>query len=206
MAGIKELIRTEEDNTLSFGNYDLPTKGKVSDYVFDGDVYKVKTFHDITRLEKNETFAYESTPGTVVTDYKETDPCQRDRLLLDAALAEGRDDLGGQLGVAAHHQPIGPPHLDAAGVDGPAVEVFGLALDAGCPRRGRERGQLEGLGEGQLLLGLAQPRPLFALIIHGTAQISFQRQPPGGQLLLQHHRLCEALDDALHRRQIVRDQ
>ena len=73
MAGIKELIRTEEDNTLSFGNYDLPTKGKVSDYVFDGDVYKVKTFHDITRLEKNETFAYESTPGTVVTDYKETE-------------------------------------------------------------------------------------------------------------------------------------
>ena len=65
MAGIKELIRTEEDNTLSFGNYDLPTKGKVSD--------KVKTFHDITRLEKNETFAYESTPGTVVTDYKETE-------------------------------------------------------------------------------------------------------------------------------------
>ena len=55
------------------GNYDLPTKGKVSDYVFDGDVYKVKTFHDITRLEKNETFAYESTPGTVVTDYKETE-------------------------------------------------------------------------------------------------------------------------------------
>ena len=72
-AGIKELIRTEEDNTLSFGNYDLPTKGQVSDYVFDGDVYKVKTFHDITRLEKNETFAYESTPGTVVTDYKETE-------------------------------------------------------------------------------------------------------------------------------------
>ena len=28
MAGIKELIRTEEDNTLSFGNYDLPTKGR----------------------------------------------------------------------------------------------------------------------------------------------------------------------------------
>ena len=73
MAGIKELIRTEEDNTLSFGNYDLPTKGKVSDYVFDGDVYKVKTFHDITRLEKNETLAYESTPGTVGTDYKETE-------------------------------------------------------------------------------------------------------------------------------------
>lgn len=73
MAGIKELIRTEEDNTLSFGNYELPAKGKVSDYVFDGDIYKVKTFRDLTRLEKNETFAYESTPGTVVTDYKETE-------------------------------------------------------------------------------------------------------------------------------------
>jgi len=133
-------------------------------------------------------------------------PCQRDRLLLDAALAEGRDDLGGQLGVDAHHQPVGPPHLDAAGVDSPAVEVFGLALDAGRPRGGPEAGQLEGLGEGQLLLGLAQARPLFALIIDGAAQIPFQRQPPGGQLLLQHHRLREALDDALHRRQIVRDE
>ena len=77
------------------------------------------------------------------------------QLLLDAPLAEGRDDLGGQLGVDAHHQPIGPPHLDAAGVDGPAVEVLGLALDAGRPRGGPEAGQLEGLGEGQLLLGLA---------------------------------------------------
>ena len=49
-------------------------------------------------------------------------------------------------------------------------------------------------------------RPLFALIIDDAAQIPFQRQPPGGQLLLQHHRLREALDDALHRRQIVRDE
>lgn len=72
MAGIKELIRTEADNTLSFGNYDLAAKSKVSDYVFDGDLYKVKTYRDITRLEKNETFAYESVPGTVVTDYKES--------------------------------------------------------------------------------------------------------------------------------------
>ena len=72
MAGIQELIRTEEDNTLSFGNYDLPTKGKVSDYVFDGDVYKVKTFHDITRLEKNETFAYESTNSNDTSFYSVT--------------------------------------------------------------------------------------------------------------------------------------
>lgn len=73
MAGIKELIRTEADNTLSFGNYELKQKGKVSDYVHDGDLYKVKTFCELTRLEKNETFAYESVPGTVVTDYQETE-------------------------------------------------------------------------------------------------------------------------------------
>ena len=31
MATVKELLRAESDGTLSFGNYDLPTKGKVSD-------------------------------------------------------------------------------------------------------------------------------------------------------------------------------
>ena len=73
MAGIKELIRTEEDNTFCFGFYYLPSKGQVSYFVFYVYVYFVQSFHDITRLEKNETFAYESTPGTVVTDYKETE-------------------------------------------------------------------------------------------------------------------------------------
>ncbi len=73
MSGLKELIRTEADGTLSFGDYELAAKGKVSGFEHKGDVYKVKTYRDITRLEKNESFAYESVPGTVITGYCETE-------------------------------------------------------------------------------------------------------------------------------------
>ena len=52
MAVIKELIRKESDGTLSFGNYDFDTKQKKSDFEFEGDLYKVKTFKEITKLEK----------------------------------------------------------------------------------------------------------------------------------------------------------
>ena len=66
MAVISELIRTESDGTLSFGDYTLAQKSKVSGYEFEGDSYKVKTFKEITKLEKNESFVYESVPGTAV--------------------------------------------------------------------------------------------------------------------------------------------
>ena len=54
MSGIKELIRIEEDGTLSFGAYELAEKAKKSDYEYEGDLYKVKTFDEITKLEKND--------------------------------------------------------------------------------------------------------------------------------------------------------
>lgn len=73
MAVIKELIRKESDGTLSFGNYELDTKQKLSDFEYEGDLYKVKTFKGITKLEKNGLFVYESVPGTVVTELKVTD-------------------------------------------------------------------------------------------------------------------------------------
>ena len=66
MAVVKELIRKEEDGTLSFGNFEFDTKQKLSDFEYEGDLYKVKTFKDITKLEKNESFVYESVPGTAV--------------------------------------------------------------------------------------------------------------------------------------------
>ena len=47
MSVVKELIRTEEHR---------------------GDLYKVKTFKEITKLERNGMFVYESVPGTAVTD------------------------------------------------------------------------------------------------------------------------------------------
>ena len=66
MAVVKELIRTEENGSISFGNYELAQKSKVSDFQHQGDVYKVKTFYEITKLERNGMFVYESVPGTTV--------------------------------------------------------------------------------------------------------------------------------------------
>lgn len=71
MAVIKELIRTEENGGISFGNYELSAKSKVSDFPYEGDVYKVKTFQEITKLERNGMFVYESVPGTSVFSLKQ---------------------------------------------------------------------------------------------------------------------------------------
>ncbi|MBH1939298.1 endosialidase [Mobilitalea sibirica] len=66
MAVIEELIRKESDGTISFGNYKLDVKSKMSDFEHEGDLYKVKTYNKITKLEKNGMFVYESVPGTAV--------------------------------------------------------------------------------------------------------------------------------------------
>lgn len=73
MAAVAELIRTEQNGTLSFGNYLLDAKAKKEDFEHAGDLFKVKTFKEITKLEKNGMFAYESVPGTSVTEFKETE-------------------------------------------------------------------------------------------------------------------------------------
>ena len=71
MAVVKELIRTEDNGTISFGDYELSQKSKLSDYQHQGDMYKVKTFKEITKLERNGMFVYESVPGTAVFDLKQ---------------------------------------------------------------------------------------------------------------------------------------
>lgn len=68
MSVVNELIRTEENGKISFGNYELAQKSKVSDFEHDGDMYKVKTYNEITKLERNGMFVYESVPGTAVLD------------------------------------------------------------------------------------------------------------------------------------------
>lgn len=73
MATVKELLRAEEDGTLSFGDYTLASKTKLDNFEFEGDIYKVKTFAEITKLEKNGMFVYESVPGSTVENFKETD-------------------------------------------------------------------------------------------------------------------------------------
>ena len=72
MSVVESLIRKETDGTISFGNYLLDKKSKVSDFENAGDIYKVKSFREITTLEKNEMFVYESVPGTAVHHLKET--------------------------------------------------------------------------------------------------------------------------------------
>ncbi|MBQ8085557.1 MAG: endosialidase [Lachnospiraceae bacterium] len=72
MAVIEELIK-EEKGALSFGNYELTTKTKLDGFDFQGDKYKIKTFNEITKLERNGSFVYESVPGTVVHDFKSDD-------------------------------------------------------------------------------------------------------------------------------------
>lgn len=64
MGVVSELIRTESDGTISFGDYTLSTKAKIDNYEYKGDIYKVKTCEEITKLECNGAFVYESVPGT----------------------------------------------------------------------------------------------------------------------------------------------
>ena len=73
MAAVKELLRTEANNTLSFGDYTLDSKSKVEDYEFAGNLYKVKTFKEITKLERDGAFVYESVPGTAVNNFRATE-------------------------------------------------------------------------------------------------------------------------------------
>lgn len=71
MAVVEELLRTEADGAISFGNHKLDAKAKLEDFEHEGDLFKVKTYKSITKLEKNGMFAYESVPGTSVNHFTE---------------------------------------------------------------------------------------------------------------------------------------
>ncbi len=73
MAGVEELIRVEDNNTISFGNHMMETKRKIQDFEVEGDMYKVKTFKKMTKLERNGRLLYESEPGTSVYNLALTD-------------------------------------------------------------------------------------------------------------------------------------
>ena len=72
MAVVEELLRSEKSGAISFGNHKLDAKTKLEDFEHGGNLYKVKTFRELTKLEKNGMFAYESEPGTTVTNFQET--------------------------------------------------------------------------------------------------------------------------------------
>lgn len=85
MATTEELIRVEENGAISFGNYSLAEKAKADHFPHGGDLYKVKTYQKLTKLEKNEMFLYESVPGTNVKNFTE----KQDGVTFDV---EGNED------------------------------------------------------------------------------------------------------------------
>lgn len=68
MAVVAELIRSEANGTISFWRLYTGGKTKLDNFEHAGDLYKVKTFREITKLERNGMFVYESVPGTAVTN------------------------------------------------------------------------------------------------------------------------------------------
>lgn len=70
MAVIEELIRQEDNGTLSFGNHLMDEKKKVLDFEVSGDLYKVKTYSEITKLEKNGKMLLEAVPGVTVHNFE----------------------------------------------------------------------------------------------------------------------------------------
>ncbi len=73
MSVVKDLITEHENGAICFGNYELEQKTKKSDFEVRGDRYKVKTFRESTRLERNDALVYESEPGTAVHDFTWTE-------------------------------------------------------------------------------------------------------------------------------------
>ena len=67
---MQEIIYLEPGGGLSFGNYVSKEKLKSNDFEVSGDIYKVKTHSEITRVEKNGKLLYESVPGSLVRQFK----------------------------------------------------------------------------------------------------------------------------------------
>lgn len=94
MPVIEELIKVEKDGSISFGNYELTTKAKLDNFDVNGDLYKVKTYCEITKLESNGVFVYESVPGTAVNGFMADSDTVR-------FYVEGADDAQITLGLEA---------------------------------------------------------------------------------------------------------
>ena len=86
MAVVNDLIKLESDGTISFGDYTADTKKKVPDFKVNDDVYYVKTFNEITRLEKNGKLLLETVPGSAVHNFSINEN-------LVSFSIEGKDDI-----------------------------------------------------------------------------------------------------------------
>ncbi|MCI8773206.1 MAG: endosialidase [Lachnospiraceae bacterium] len=126
MAIIEELIRAEKDNAISFGNHKLDAKTKVENFECAGDLWKVKTYKSITKLEKNGLFAYESVPGTSVNNFveKENGVSFRVEGDEDAQITVGLEDET-EYDVLINGESIGRMKTNLAGKLNLSVELAG---------------------------------------------------------------------------------
>jgi len=126
MAVVAELLRSEADGTISFGNHLLENKAKAEDFEHLGDLYKVKTYKTMTKLERNGMFVYESVPGTSVLNFAETEECV-------SFLVEGNEDAqitvgleeDAQYEVLIAGQSIGKMKTNLSGKLNISVELAG---------------------------------------------------------------------------------
>lgn len=128
MAIVEELLRSEADGAISFGNHTLAQKAKVEDFRHAGDLLKVKTFREITKLEKNGMFLYESVPGTSVLHFTEdekgvefvvegsedaqitiglTDDTEYEVFVADKSIGTMKTGLGGKLSLSVELGAVG---------------------------------------------------------------------------------------------------
>lgn len=75
MSVIQEGIILNEDKTLSFGNYEISEKLKVKDFNVDGNIYKIRTHNEVTRLSKNGNLLLETVPGATIHNLIIKDRC-----------------------------------------------------------------------------------------------------------------------------------
>ena len=116
MPVIESLIRSEADGTISFGNYKLDSKSKLDNFEHAGDLYKIKTFYEITKLERNEMFVYESVPGTVAEHFKVTD---------DSIEFEVEGDKDAQITVQLENDTDYEVYVDGAAVGSMKTNMSG---------------------------------------------------------------------------------
>ncbi len=73
MGIIEKGIQVNADNTFSFGNHLATEKVKIDDFKIGEDVYKLRSYNEVTRFTKNHKLVFESTPGVTVHNVKLTD-------------------------------------------------------------------------------------------------------------------------------------
>lgn len=135
MAVVEELLRSEGEGAISFGNHKLEKKAKLEDFECGGDLLKVKTYKTMTKLEKNGMFVYESVPGTSVTDFKETqdginfnvegdedaqitvglqDETEYEVFINNESIGKMRTNLGGKLNLSVELAGVGEVNVRVA--------------------------------------------------------------------------------------------